>query len=56
MSRRGEYELPLAVQYAVEEMEMRLSVFPVDATVLDLSHQADIPGVSRALQAMVLGT
>jgi glucose-1-phosphate thymidylyltransferase len=56
VSRRGEYELPLAVQYAVQEMAMHFSVFPVDATVLDLSHQADIPGVSRALEAMGLDT
>jgi dTDP-glucose pyrophosphorylase len=49
-SVRGEVELPLAVQLAIEEMGMRFTVFRTDAPVLDLSHRADIPRVARRLE------
>jgi galactokinase len=48
-SPRGELELPLAVQYAIERIGMRVHVLPVDAPVLDLSHRADIPVVASRL-------
>ena len=48
-SPRGELELPLAVQYAVDMMGVRVHVLPVDAPVLDLSHRADIPAVASRL-------
>jgi glucose-1-phosphate thymidylyltransferase len=50
-SSRGEYELPLAVQFAIDRLQLHVHTFPVDAAVLDLSHQSDIAGVSRVLAA-----
>ncbi len=51
-SPRGELELPLAVQYAIDVIGMRVRVLPVDAPVLDLSHRADIPAVAARLGGM----
>ena len=51
-SPRGELELPLAVQYAVDVMGVRVRVLPVDAPVLDLSHRADIPAVAARLEGV----
>ena len=48
-SARGEFELPGAVQLAIDAMGMRFQTFPVDAGVLDLSSRADIPEVARRL-------
>ncbi|HXT03074.1 MAG TPA: nucleotidyltransferase family protein, partial [Casimicrobiaceae bacterium] len=48
-SPRGELELPLAVQYAIDVLGMRFSVVPVDGPVLDLSRRSDIPRVAAAL-------
>lgn len=48
-SSRGELELPLAIQHAIDKMGMRVRVLPVDAPVLDLSHRADIPAVASRL-------
>jgi len=48
-SPRGELELPLAVQYAIEVLGMRFIVIPDDSAVLDLSGRADIPRVAAAL-------
>ncbi len=48
-SPRGELELPLAVQYAIDVMGMRVHVLPVDGPVLDLSQRADIPTVASRL-------
>jgi len=48
-SPRGEVELPLAVQLAIDE-GMRFTAFRTDAPVLDLSHRADIPRVVRRLE------
>jgi glucose-1-phosphate thymidylyltransferase len=53
-SPRGELELPLAVQYAIDTMSMRFHVFRVDAPVLDLSERADIPGVVRRLEGVAV--
>ena len=48
-SPRGELELPLAVQYAIDIMGMRFNVIRVDAAVLDLSRRVDIPRVAALL-------
>jgi glucose-1-phosphate thymidylyltransferase len=48
-SPRGELELSLAVQYAIDVMDIRVHVVPVDAPVLDLSHRADIAAVASRL-------
>ena len=53
-SPRGELELPLAIQYAIDKMGMRVRVLPVDAPVLDLSHRADIPTVASRLARLTL--
>lgn len=52
-SARGELELPLAVQYAIDVLGMCFSVVESDAEVLDLSSRADIPGVTQRLAAVV---
>jgi glucose-1-phosphate thymidylyltransferase len=48
-SPRGELELPLAVQLAIDELGMRFSTFRTSAPVFDLSHREDIPRVSARL-------
>jgi len=48
-SPRGELELPLAVQYAIDVLGMRFYVVPADAAVLDLSRRSDIPRVAALL-------
>jgi glucose-1-phosphate thymidylyltransferase len=48
-SRRGEYEIADAVQYAIERMGERFLAVRVSAGVLDLSNRADIPQVARRL-------
>jgi glucose-1-phosphate thymidylyltransferase len=51
-SPRGELELPLAVQFAIEELGERFTTFPVDASVLDLSERTDIEGVARRVAGL----
>ena len=48
-SPRGELELPLAVQYAIDILGMRFTVIHADVPVLDLSRRADIPRVAARL-------
>ena len=48
-SPRGELELPLAVQHAIDEYGARFRVVPMHAPVLDLSSRADIAGVAERL-------
>jgi dTDP-glucose pyrophosphorylase len=48
-SARGELELPNAVRRAVREQGLRIRALPIVASVLDLSHRADVPFVSRRL-------
>jgi dTDP-glucose pyrophosphorylase len=48
-SPRGELELPLAVQYAIDVLGLRIKVIPDESSVLDLSARADIPRVALAL-------
>ena len=51
-SPRGELELPMAVSLAIRVLGMRIRAIPIDATVLDLSHRADIPAVAARLNAI----
>ena len=51
-SVRGEFELPMAVQFAVRDLGMRVRALPIDAPVLDLSRRADIPSVISRLDAV----
>ena len=48
-SPRGELELPLAVQAAIDAGAMRVRAVPVEAPVLDLSSRADVAAVTAAL-------
>lgn len=49
VSPRGEYELPRAVQMAIDTMGMKVRVIPLSAAVLDLSTRADIALVQARL-------
>ena len=51
-SPRGELELPLAVQYAIDILGMRFKVIPVNEAVLDLSRRSDIPRVAALLSGV----
>lgn len=51
-SPRGELELPLAVQYAIEVLSERFRTLPVHAQVLDLSNRGDIAGVTERLSGI----
>jgi glucose-1-phosphate thymidylyltransferase len=48
-SPRGELELPTAVRFAIQQMQMRFLAFRTDAAVLDLSRRSDVPAVARCL-------
>ena len=48
-SERGELEIPLAVQYAIEKMGMRFAVVESRSGVLDLSSRGDIAAVKEGL-------
>ena len=48
-SPRGELELPVAVQHAIDDYGLRFRALPMDAPVLDLSSRADIAGVGARL-------
>ena len=49
-SARGEVELPMAVQLALHAHHLRVRSIPIDATVLDLSHRADVGRVAERLR------
>jgi dTDP-glucose pyrophosphorylase len=49
-SARGEYEIPAAVQYAIDHLGTRFHVATYSGGVLDLSHRADIPRVAALLR------
>ena len=49
MSPRGELELPVAVQHAIDRYGRRFRAVPMQASVLDLSSRADIAAVGAAL-------
>jgi glucose-1-phosphate thymidylyltransferase len=48
-SPRGEYELPDAVRYAMEQLGERFTAVVCDEPVLDLSYRDDITGVAQRL-------
>ena len=48
-SPRGELELPVAVQHAIDDYGQRFRAVPMTAAVLDLSSRADIAGVADRL-------
>lgn len=50
ISSRGELELPVAVQHAIDHYGRTFRAVPMDASVLDLSSRADIAGVGEALK------
>lgn len=52
-SARGEYELPQAVQLAIDR-GMRMEVIPMHAAVLDLSNRADIASVAERLAGVAV--
>jgi glucose-1-phosphate thymidylyltransferase len=46
-SVRGEFELPVAVQFGIDAIGMRFKGVPFHAGVFDLSRRSDIPDVER---------
>lgn len=48
-SRRGEFELPEAVQFAISSLGLRFKTIPFHCGVLDLSYRGDIAEVARHL-------
>ncbi len=51
-SPRGELELPLAVQRAIDTGAFPVRVLPADEPVLDLSSRVDVPAVTTRLQSI----
>ena len=51
-SARGELELPVAVQHAIDSYGRRFRAVPMSAPVLDLSSRADIAGVAERLHGI----
>lgn len=49
-SSRGELELPLAVQFAIDHLALRIQTFSADAPVLDLSQRDDVASVAARLR------
>ena len=52
VSPRGEYELPVAVQWGIENLGMRLRVIRRDEGVLDLSSRSDVATVAEKLRGV----
>lgn len=52
VSSRNEFELPQAVQLAIDTMDMKIRVIPMDAGVLDLSSRGDIAAVAERLRGV----
>jgi glucose-1-phosphate thymidylyltransferase len=48
-SARGEFELPQAVQLAIDQLGMRMSVVCLRAAALDMSSRADVASVAERL-------
>lgn len=51
-SERGELEIPLAVQHAIDAYGRRFRAVPLAASVLDLSSRGDIAGVAERLSGV----
>jgi glucose-1-phosphate thymidylyltransferase len=49
VSARGELEIPVAVQHAINAYGLRFRAVPIHSSVLDLSSRADIRGVAEGL-------
>lgn len=47
--KRGEYELPTAVQHSIDRMNLRYHAVKCDQGVLDLTGRTDIPSVRKML-------
>jgi dTDP-glucose pyrophosphorylase len=56
LSVRGEFELPQAVQLAIDRREMKVRVVPIDAAVLDLSSRGDVATVATLLEGIEVRT
>ena len=52
LSSRGELEIPIAVQHAIDEYGVRFRAVPMHASVLDLSSRGDIAGVAKHLETV----
>lgn len=52
ISTRGEFELPLAVQWGIDNLGMRLRVIRRDEGVLDLSSRGDVAKVAEKLRGV----
>jgi glucose-1-phosphate thymidylyltransferase len=52
LSSRGEQELPVAVQYGISKLGMRLKVIRSQEGVLDLSYRGDVASVAERLDAI----
>jgi dTDP-glucose pyrophosphorylase len=52
MSARGEFEIPIAVQHAIDNYGFRFRAVPMHAPVLDLSSRGDIAGVAKELETV----
>jgi dTDP-glucose pyrophosphorylase len=50
LSRRGELELSDAIQYSIEELQVKFKVLKFRAPVLDLSSRSDIAAVTEKLR------
>ncbi len=55
ISSRGEFELPQAVQYSIQQLGERFRVVPCEEGVLDLSTRADIGVVAERLRDVDVG-
>lgn len=51
-SPRGEYELPMAVEYAMQHLGVTFQCVTVDEPVLDLSSRGDLASVKAAMAGM----
>jgi len=51
-SSRGEYEIPDAVQYTIDQFGEQYGVVHCEEPVLDLSRREDIPTVADRLRQM----
>ena len=54
VSARGEYELPQAIHFAIDNHSMRFEVVRVEGAVLDLSSRADIARVAETLAGVAV--
>jgi dTDP-glucose pyrophosphorylase len=53
-SARGEYEIPVAVQWAIDHHGLRARALPFHLPVLDLSRRADVALVTQRLRAVTV--